>query len=270
MKSEWEFHFEARDFQFAREHKYRLLDGGPVSIGGRPPEELEPFVRIVPKPDVDPPPGVEQEGSIFIELPYPPEETRDLAFELAGHVAERIAFGQGDLRVSYSPVMYRRIPETPEEEESVGDRTYGIEARFREYEEAPAFSSERLLAALSSPERGALISQFNETRSDASPIRQFLGYFRILESIYCTQEKIPLKRSLAENQELTAVYEGLGLPEPYEEFIARIVEGRHRCAHLKLAKGFGYVPDDPAVNQEVVPLLDTLEALAYLSIKGPG
>ena len=49
----------------------------------------------------------------------------------------------------------------------------------------------------------------------------------------------------------------------FSDFIESIVYARHRCAHLKTRKNFGYVPSDPKIKEEVEPFLAPLEVLTY-------
>src|SRR5437868_11654562 len=108
MKSEWEFKFETRDFRFAREHKYIAIANEPVTLGDRSIEKLEFFVRIEPS-DEKPKPGVDQIGSLFITLPGSQSETKDLAYQLAANLADRVTFQSGDFRVQYGYVVCKRI-----------------------------------------------------------------------------------------------------------------------------------------------------------------
>ena len=269
MKSEWEFRFEARDFHFEREHKYKVKSSELIQFGSRSPEEVDCLVRIVPS-DKEPPPFVEQVGSLFVELPYSQKETRDFAFHIAARVADRITFQQGDFRIQYGMVLYERIAETPEEKQEFGENVYSVELIFEEVIGAPAFDSKGLTRTPSVPQHVALIAQYNETKRDTSPIRQFLGYFRILESIYCEdKERTPLKQVLVASNDLRSIHQMFFAAASFESTISELVEVRHRCAHLKLTKGFGYVPVDPAVEHEVKPHISALATFAYYSIMGP-
>jgi hypothetical protein len=269
MKTEWQFLFETRGFRFGREHKYLLKPQSPISLGGRPAELIEPFVRITPEDDKKPPPFVEQVGSLFITLPYSAKETRDYAIFLSQYMRERINFQQGDFRIQWGLIIYKRIAETEEEEREFGDKIYGIEAHLEEVLPVPSFDSTKLTQQPSGSQNIALISQFNEAKRDKSVVSQFLGYFRIIESIYNTStERGSLKQILLRSARLHAVYDLMIKDGSFEVFVSELVEVRHQCAHLRLAHGFGYAPNDPAIESKVKPLLPLIAAIARQSIIG--
>ncbi len=269
MKSEWQFQFEARGFHFERAHKYSVKPSELIQLGNRLPEEVDCLVRIVSSDD-KPPPYVEQVGSLFVTLPHSPKETRDFAFHIAAMVADRITFQQGDFRIGYGMVLCKRIAETPEEEQEFGANPYSAELSIEEIIPLPAFDSKGLTRAPSAPQHEALIAQYTGTKRDTSPIRQFLGYFRILESIYHVDKKrTPLKQVLVASEDLRGIHQLLFADASFESTISELVEVRHKCAHLKLSKGFGYVPVDPAVEHEVKPHISALATFAYYSIMGP-
>lgn len=217
-----------------------------------------------------PPPYVEQVGSLFILLPHSYGDTKAFAFHVARMVADRITFQQGDFRILSGLIACKRIAETPEEEAEFGENLYNIEAHLVEVVAAPTFDSSQITKTPSSPQHLALSSQFNETKRDKSSIRQFLGYFRILESVcHTSDDKIPLKQRLLASAALRGIHDRLVNHGDYETLIAEFVEIRHKCAHLRLEKGFGYAPADPAVERNVKPHLPLLEAMAHCSIMGP-
>jgi hypothetical protein len=266
MKSEWQFQFETRGFRFEREYKYQAKLETPIRLGNREPEDIECFVRIEPS-EAKPLPDIEQLGSIYITLPYSHDETRDFAHHIATIVADNITFHQGDFRIRYGLVVCKRIAETPEEEVEFGDKLYQVEAQLEEVVAAPNFESEKITHNPISPARQALVSQFIETKRDTSPIRQFLGFFKIIESIYhSTSGSISLKEALLGNLKLRQIYDSLGTQNSYDTIISELVKARHQCAHLKLGKGFGYAPNNPAVESEIRPLLPLLGTLAHRSI----
>ncbi len=269
VKSEWKFRFETRDFHFEREHKYNVKPSELIQLGNRPPEEVDCLVRIVPS-DKEPPPHVVQVGSLFVTLPYSEKETRDFAFHIAAMIADRITFQQGDFRIQYGMILCKRIAETTEEEQAFGESLYSIELQIEEIIPAPAFDSNGPTRTPSTPQHPALNAQYNETKRDTSPIRQFLGYFRIMESIYhAGDERASLKQVLVASEDLRGIHKLLFTDASFESTISELVEVRHRCAHLKLSKGFGYVPVDSAVEHEVKPHISALATFAYWSIMGP-
>jgi hypothetical protein len=272
MKTEFEFRFEARGFHFAKEHKYAITAKGPVEGDDAPAAAPECRARIVPSSD-KPPSGVEQMGSLFITVPYPPEKGRDFARYLSWWMTQQIMFryAEGDFRIHGGILVWKRIPETPEEEAEIGDRPHGAEISMVEDIGTPAFDGALLpeLAARNVPP--GLLAQFNESKLDANPIRRFLGFFRILEGLFVASgDRAPLKDLLRGNETLRAHYVALVPKGDFDFFIKAIVAARHRCAHLKLDANFGFVPGDPRIEQEIRPHLPVLEALAYeCLISGP-
>jgi hypothetical protein len=79
-----------------------------------------------------------------------------------------------------------------------------------------------------------------------------------------------LKQALYASSELRGIYGSLVEGGDFEAFAKNIVDIRHRCAHLKLGAGFGYVPADPAIESEVKPYLPLLAAMTHLCITGTG
>ncbi len=268
MRSEWEFQFETRGFKFDREYKYKAAPSSPFKFGDRPPENIEPLIRIVPK-EHEPPPYVDQVGSLYILLPYSHTETREVALFLARVVADRITFQQGDFRLLGGLVACKRIAETPEEEIAFGEDLYHVEVSLIEVLPTPEFDSSRLAATPTNPKHLALIAQFNETKRDESPIRQFLGYFKIIESAtHADRDAGNMKQVLLANPDLRSAFESEVERMSFPEAISQLVEVRHKCAHLKLDRQFGYTPLAQAVETEVKPLLPMVATLAHSMIMG--
>lgn len=269
MKSEWEFYFEARDFRFEREHKFRAELNTTVKLGDRAPELVEPYVRIVPD-ESEPPPGVEQIGSLYVLLPGSKTDTRDFALLVAKLVADRITFQQGDFRIRHGFFSCKRIPETPEEEAEFGDQLWSVELHLEEVIPVPAFDSTQLAKTPQDQHHVALIAQFNDAKRDERPISQFLGFFKILESAFHGHKKTSLTEALLQDPVFRKIFNHVVSGGIVEEAVSKLVEVRHKCAHLKLSKGFGYAPIDPAVETEVKPLIPLVQALAHFTISGVG
>lgn len=266
MKCEWQFHFETRDFRFEKETKFLATPTTPITLGDRPPELFEFPIRIVPGDRAAQFP-VTQTGFLYVTLPGSYEDTRDFAYHMASTIAERLTFQFGDFQIRYGMVSCERIAQTTEEATAIGDTPYAVETHLEEvlpptvYETLSAVK--KPLPNLSLP----LVAQFNETTRDDSPIRQFLGYFKIVESIlHSSGTSAPLKKLLAENAEIRSIYKSLVPDGDFNEFAISAINARHRCAHLKLTTGFGYTSIDPAVESEVKPLLPILAEIAYQSI----
>ena len=268
MKSEWEFQFTTHGFRFDREYKYRAKIDDKISLGGREPEAIEPLIRIVPS-DHEPFPDSDQIGSLYILLPYPPEETRDFAFYLATIVAERTAFSHGDFRIFGGLIFSKKIPETPEEELEIGDAPHGVEMKLVEDLPPSNFNSSALQSSPSLASRLPLIAQFNEAKRISQPILRFIGFFKVIESLTHTKnESRRLKEVLSASGELRRIYGLLNTSIDFDSFVKRAADARHNCAHLKMHNDFGYTPLDSAVQNEVMPLLPILEALAREAING--
>lgn len=266
MKCEWQFHFETRDFRFEKETKFLATPNTPITFGDRPPELFEFPIRIVPRDTSERFP-VTQTGFLYATLPGSYEDTRDLAYHMANMMAERLSFQFGDFQIRYGMVACERIAETTEEETAIGDAPYAIECHLEEVLPPTVYETsslvEKFLPNLSLP----LVAQFNETNRDDNPVRQFLGYFKIVESIlHSSSTSAPLKKLLAGNAEIESIYNSLVTDGDFNDFATSAVNARHRCAHLKLTSGFGYTPIDPAIESEVKPLLPILAQIAYQSI----
>jgi hypothetical protein len=104
---------------------------------------------------------------------------------------------------------------------------------------------------------------------DSSPVRKFLGFFRIVESFaHSGSVKGPLKKALKANVKFRHYFSTLGPNQRFDDFVNAIVDARHECAHLKLDKGFGYVPADPRIEKALMPHLALLEEIAYACVAG--
>lgn len=261
MKTEWQFRFEAIDFHFSKEHKYKGSANDPVDFGDGPIDCLEFEVRIEPENGKDCSPGVEQVGTLYITLAYGQEEAKPIALWVAQYMAQQISFQSGRFTVQYGMTTCKRIAETEEEEREFGDELYSVELNLQEVVPVPAFDSDKFQENLGKPVDMRLLSQFNDAAEDKSPIKRFLGFFRILESLFSGAKKLPLKLAFKESEKLRSNFYKLAPEGDFEGFVNEIVNIRHRCAHLKLDKSFGYSPIDPKVDEEVRPYLFVLEEL---------
>jgi hypothetical protein len=269
MRSQWEFKLAARGCHFERAHTYIVSSGESIELEGAQLDSLECKMKVLPL-DHETPDSVDQYVKLVFELPVAPEKCEEFAHYLASVAAERLAFhARADLRVIGGLVSYKRIPETPAEEAEVGDRPYGMTLRLVEVVGTPSF--ENLGGKLESAVaiHPGLLAQFNETARDPSPIRKFLGFFRIVESfVHSGPVKGSLKKALKTNEKLLHRFLALKPNQSFDDFVDAIVDARHECAHLKLDKGFGYVPADPRIEKALMPHLALLEELAYACVAG--
>jgi hypothetical protein len=270
MKTEWIFPWRAHDFRFSKVHRFvgtfeDLVDGAKGPAAG-----MEAHIRIEADADRPSDRSVEQTGSMYSEIPLPPESAEQVAYAAASNIGEQISFRNGDFRVHYGLVTCRRIPESPEEESEIDGKPYSVRISLVEVVAPPEFDGSRLTAVGGGNLSLDLLAQFNETRRDDSPIRKFLGFFRILESLSHGRNthRGSLKRALRDFVLLKHNYRALIHDGDFDSFVGELVDTRHRCAHLKAETGFGYVPHDPAVHREVVPQLSLLEELTYRCVEG--
>jgi hypothetical protein len=268
MRSQWEFKVAVRGCHFERTHTYVVSSGEPIELEGVQIDSLKCKMKVLPL-DHETPDNVDQFVRLELELPVAPEKCEEFAYHLASVAAERLAFhARADLKVTSGFVRYKRIPETPDEEMEVGDRPYGITLRVVEAVGTPSFED------LGGKLEGAaihfgLMAQFNETVCDPSPVRKFLGFFRIVESFaHSGSVEGPLKKALKANEKFRHYFSTLEPNQSFDDFVNAIVDARHECAHLKLDKGFGYVPADPRIEKALMPHLALLEEIAYACVAG--
>ena len=276
MKTEWQFPFETKGFHFEKEHKYKATTKGLGSYLDEHGDPLELSFEIRISPDRERHnPRADQCGNLFITLPLTYEKSEPVVHELACYIAHKISFEYGEFNIMGGMTICKRIPETPEEEKEVGDAPYAVHMSMVEVPPVPAFNPEDFIEQSGTPMNVGLISQHVETKKTKNPIDRFLGFFKILESQFPPQSKRQhIRDCLKNSKELFSVFTTVfkfdsadkSLQE-FNDFIDAIVHARHRCAHLKADKKFGYVPIDPKVKEEVEPYLVTLEMLTYETIK---
>ncbi|PTU30133.1 methylamine utilization protein MauJ [Stenotrophobium rhamnosiphilum] len=261
MKTEWQFRFEAINFHFSKEHKYKGTSEQALDFGNGLIDNFEFEARIEPEKNQECPPGVEQVGDLYITVALGLKEAKPLAYWLAQYMTQQISFQSGQFRINYGLVSCKRIPETEEEAQELGDRLYSVEVHLEEIMPSPAFNSEQFQKNVRKPIDMRLLSQFNDAAAENNPIKKFLGFFRILESLFSGTRQEPLKTAFKSSDKLRRNFIELFPNRNFEEFVNTAVDVRHRCAHLKLEKSFGYAPIDPNVDKEVRPYLLALEEL---------
>lgn len=261
MKAEWIFQFECA-MKLETEYLYEVTLGPPVAIEPGTIRVSKALARIVPKVSAAKP-GAVSIGELYIELPGDVEQTKPLAIKLSRSISEQITFSQGRFKIDYALICCKRIPETDDEVSIVGDRPFWANVSLQEVLEPPVFDPTIFTGSRMTPESLALMAQFNDTCQDKSPIRQYLGFFRIIESVYHSPyPNISLESALAQAVDLRRVYSCFQRDEIYDDAIKQMINVRHKCAHLKLPRGFGFTPLDPAVETEVRPLLQLVAAMA--------
>jgi hypothetical protein len=267
MKTEWTFSWKAYDFHFTKDHKFVATLGQSLSESPGPADGLEAFIRIVPSNDAPQDRSIEQFGDLIITIPLGQQNAEPLAYSVAQVIGEQIAFRNGDFRIEYGFVSCKRVADTPEEEVEIDGKPYSVRLHLEEVVASPEFDSSGI-SALGKADMG-LLSEYNHANRDQNPIRKFLGFFRILESFaYSGGVKGSLKHTLSNNAFLQGHFISLLPDKNFRDYVNRIVDIRHRCAHLKGEIGFGYAANDPAVKSEVLPELQLLQELAYRCIEG--
>ena len=110
-----------------------------------------------------------------------------------------------------------------------------------EVKEPAVFDSERLTKEAKSIDIG-LVSQPNLAKKTINSIDQFLGFFKILESLFPKNQQ-KLKDCLKNDSDLYSIYkktftlnDDKNSKKSFSNFIESIVYARHRCAHWKTKK----------------------------------
>jgi len=270
MKTEWQFRYETRDFIFEKVHNFKGENTDTVDFGFGEVSGLKFDVRIEPEPDQEWTHGVMQTGKMLITLPFNVDEARPIAMFLSEYVRERIAFDSGDFTINYGVVYAERIPETPEEVNEVGDTPHAAFMQFEEVDmsDVPSFNSSAFKESSSKPTDVRLMSQFNAASKESSIISQFLGYYKILESMYSSPKThISLRRALTDSTELEGVFKKTLSGGTFENFVNETVDIRDECAHLRMEQGFGYSPLDTEIKDQVEPYIEPLKELTYNCIR---
>ncbi|TRO81727.1 methylamine utilization protein MauJ [Desulfuromonas acetexigens] len=274
MKTKWHFHFQTNDFVFEKEHKFiGSANGLNVNIAENLPENLELEISISPDKEKNNP-NAEQTGTLYITLPLTHDEAKPVIHHLAFMISQKIAFDHGDFKLLGGLLVCERLPETPEEIEEVGDTPFSVVVNLVEAVPPPKFDSQKFAKKSEDSIDFRLVTQHNEARNTKNAIAKFIAFFKILESQFPpTHKKQHIKDTLKTNSDLlnvfTSIFEFTTEEEALQGFISfidSIVHARHRCAHLKVNKNFGYLPFDPKIKEEVEPFLGPLEALTYETI----
>lgn len=278
MKSQWKFFFESKHFRFESTHKF-VGEIGKEQAGafGFAPEKFEFQMDI--EPDSEPRfSWMQQTGTLKIVLPGGMEQTKDLAHWIAIHASEHISFFHGELNLPGGFVGGEHLPETPEEEEQLGENRYFYIVSLVEAVPPNIFDGSSFQYKVNSS-TGSVLKQYNAALKAKNPIDKFLGLFRIVEDFYGpTSKKQTLAEALKESVELLAIarqklkfVEKDGNRELTKVDCAQLVDNlvriRHNCAHLRTSKGFGISHGDPRVEAEVEPLIDPLKTLAFETIR---
>lgn len=279
MKSQWDFFFECKNFRFDRVYKYEGKIGSEQATAFGLPSANCVFLITIEPDSESKFPGADQTGKLKVLIPGNTEQTKDLAYWIAINSSEHISFFHGELKIHGGLVTAELIPETPEEEEQLGENRFFAEARLVEVQPAPEFDGSSFQQITGDPIISGALRQYNAALKAENPIDQFLGLFRILESFYGPQlEKQTLAVALKSSAELRDIAQkhltfsdGATTrqltEDDYFDLVDKLVQTRHECAHLRAQKGFGIHHGDPKVRKEVMPLIKPLSRLAFETIR---
>jgi Methylamine utilization protein MauJ len=228
-------------------------------------------IRI--EPDIKPiRQGFDQTGTIFITLPISYNDSKPFAYDLAHRIANRISFSQqGQFNLHLGLVFCKSIPETEEEKKEIGDKPYSGVMHLEEVIKPFTLDSADFVKKLNTTLDNDLILMHNMAKNSSNLIDKFMGFFKIIEN-YCVlkDNKESLKDCLDKDERLFNIFHTTfnfssleHAQESFIKFIESIVHARHRCAHLKKNKKFGYLPDDPRIQEQVDPLIQPMEILTY-------
>lgn len=276
MKTKWQFFFQTTDFVFEKEHKFRgSMPKGAVSNTSADSEEKIEFEMSVVPDEEQKHPNAEQTGIMYITISLNYEEGREIVKGIAYLLSQRISFDFGEMSIHTGVIMCERIPETPEEKELVGDAPFAVEMSLEEVVSPPTFDAKKLSSQTAISMDTRLVAQHNSARKISNPIDKFLGFFKIIETLFGPHNsKISSKDALLGSTSFFGIFKSVlryDNPELYQDeykkFVTKIVSARHRCAHMRLKKDFGYWANDPRAKDEIEPYLGVLEALTHRAIR---
>jgi hypothetical protein len=174
MRSRWDFHFDCKGIQFQCAERFDVqITEKDAKDFGLPARAFNALIDIEPD-EKSRNPLVEQTGKMKITLPGTSEVTKDLVFWLAHHVAKQITFSQREMKIHYGLVLGEQLPDTPEEGEELGDKTWFGEAHLVQYPPTPPFDG----SFLNKVSSNALVNQFTADDRAVNPIDAFLASLR--------------------------------------------------------------------------------------------
>lgn len=279
MKSKWIFRFECKKFRFDGIQKFGgYLDRDAVVSSDLVPENPDFLLSIEPDAETKNP-WVAQTGKLSIVLSGDMEETKDMAYWLADHASEYISFFNGELKTLYGYIAGEYLPDTPEEEEQLGERRHFAIVRLVQDAPPNTFDGASFQRMTIDSTVSPKLQQFNIALGANNPIDQFLGLFRIIEDFYdasSTDRKLANRLKASSEligiacKYLTITENGISRPLKKSDsyrLIDELVSIRHQCAHLRTSVGFGIAHGDPKVREKVSPLIAPLRRLAFEAIR---
>jgi hypothetical protein len=273
MRTRFEIPFVCEDVRFSMPvhakvtlHDRRPESGPPIDA----PVEIEPNWGSQPK---------SQDGVLRITLPGEPKGRAETAKWILALLEQHIAFFYAAFRLN-GMLSGKRIPETDEEREQIGDRPYWVDViNLVEVGEPEVFDKECLRSFPPSEDTMRSLTQFVAAGRARSKIDQFLGYFKVIEVLYYSysgergkrasdylqsEELVDVIRSTLRKRDKDGTQRAL-TDEEVEKLVTNLVDIRDRCAHLQQT-GYGFAPYDEGVSQRVEPNTKIVQELAREAI----
>jgi hypothetical protein len=279
MKSQWTFRFECKGFTLDVAQKFGgYIDREAVVASDMTPQKPDFLLAIEPEEggiNLD----TRQFGKLTIVLSGDKKQTEEMAYWIAEHASEYISLFNGELKISYGFVAGEYLPETPEEEESLGDRRHFFTVRLVKKASPRKFDETAIQRFTLDSSLHPMLKQFNTALAANSPVDQFVGLFKILEDYYSERsDRKGIASRLKRSKELSKISRrylrmrnrnsSKALTQnDYFHLIDELVSVRHQCAHLKSKQGFGISHGDPRIRQKVSPLIVPLRRLTLEAIR---
>lgn len=279
MKTKWIFRFECKRFRFDGTQNFGGYLDRDATVSPNPTPEIPDFLLSVEPDEKTKVPWVEQTGKLNIVLTGNQEQTEELALWIAEHASEYISFFNGELNISHGYIAGEYLPETPEEEELLGERRHFRIVHLVQEVPPRTFDGQSFQRMTIDSAVNPKLQQFNAALNANNPIDQFLGLFRIIEDFYdasSTDKKLVNRLKASPEligiacKYLTITENSISRPLKKDDafrLIEELVSVRHQCAHLRTSEGFGISHGDPKVREKVAPLISPLRRLAFEAIK---
>lgn len=268
MKSKWQYKFRTYDFVLEKKIELKLL----LEFQKPYPPKNE-FPRQIPfdlclKPDFKSKMTDEsQNGWIYITIPYPLEKSQKIIHSILFQIYNKMNFEYGKFEILTGFYLGEHLPETKSEKDQIGENKYFGGITIEEVPNVPHLNTKKIEKTFNQNIDIGLASQFNHAKQANHIIEKFIGFFKILEDRYSTNNPNESAKIQLKNDELYEIYKTIVIQynsrSDFELYIDSIVDARHKCSHLKRKNKFGYLPSDKKLQTEVKPLISTLEKIAY-------
>lgn len=284
MKSVFRFPLDLGRAELVTEQSIRFATTGTITVKEADEiitEDVRDFpieVRVVPK-------GAGGDGIrnsqdwLELHLAGRPERYQPFIQQFASEVAEKLAFFYPGLHIEGGFSEAERIPENENEVAEVGEERHLVSISIREVDPNIPFSRDHLSLVPHMAGLERIIRQFNSARQATSAIDQYIGMYKIIETLFYHGRGhaiLVLKESSELRDILRNAYtvrqsddEPWTSPddESIDSMIVDIVKMRDQCAHLREHNAFGYAPGDTAVFREVEPMVGIISSAAREAIR---